>query len=133
MTAAEILADVMKGELLFVGEYRGSRADQVGYVDKKTGEAFRHIRGTHLFECQSAGRVDRVLVTEYFGESVKTVLDAEKTFTYERGQRHVCYLEWLKRDRGQISARLNAWGIEPFEAEGADAAPCPPQGGLEPF
>jgi hypothetical protein len=35
----------------------------------------------------------------------------------------VFYIEWLKRERGQIFAGLSGWGIEEIEDEMADAAP----------
>jgi len=37
MKVSEVLAQVMAGELLLVGEFRGGRASRRDYVDKKKG------------------------------------------------------------------------------------------------
>ena len=130
MMKDELLADVLKGFLLIVGEYRGSHAELAGYVDKRTGEAIQYVRATHLAECAWCGHIDRVVITEYFAEGV-TVEQAQATFQYARGQLHVFYIEWLKRERGHTSARLSCWGIEPIEElEDGDGSavggPAPP-------
>ena len=130
MTRAELLRDVLKGFLLIVGEYRGSYAELAGYVDKKSGAAIQHVRATHLAECAWCGHLDRVIVTEYFPETVSTVEEAQATFNYVRGQLYVFYIEWFKRERGHTSARLSSWGIEPIEgieeAVGAPSGAPPP-------
>lgn len=100
MTRDELTVDVLKGFLLIVGEYRGSHAELAGYLDKKTGEAIQHVRAIHLAECAWCGHIDRVIVTEYFPDHVKTVEQAEATFTYIRGRLYVFYIEWFKRKRG---------------------------------
>ena len=125
MTQTELLRDVLKGFLLIVGEYRGSHAELAGYVDKKTGEAIQHVRATHLAECAWCGHIDRVIVTEYFPETVKTPEQAEATFNYVRGRPYVFYIEWFKRERGHTSARLSSWGIEAIEGIG-EAVGAPP-------
>ena len=130
MTKEKLIADVLKGFLLIVGEYRGSHAELAGYVDKKTGAAIQHVRATHLAECAWCGHIDRVIITEYFQEGV-TVEQAQATFQYIRGQLHVFYIEWFKRERGHTSARLSSWGIEPIEGiEDGDGSavggPAPP-------
>jgi hypothetical protein len=116
MTTKELLSEVLQGVLLIVGEYRGSHAEEAGYVDKKFGNAIRYIRATHLAECAWRGHIDRVIITERFPEHIATVEQAQATFQYTRGRRYVFYIDWLKRDRGQTFASLTAWGIEEIEA-----------------
>ena len=115
MTQAELVKEVMQGVLLIVGEYRGSHAEEAGYIDKKYGSKISYIRGVHLAECAWRGHIDRVVITERFPEQVGTVELAEATFTYRRGDRYVFYIEWFKRERGQTFASLSPWGIEPIE------------------
>ena len=91
MTENELLKEVLQGVLLIVGEYRGSHAEEAGYVDKKFGNAIRYIRATHLVECAWHGHIDRVIITERFPEHITTVERAQATFTYSRGQRYVFY------------------------------------------
>lgn len=125
MTKAELVEQVLKGVIVVVGEYRGSHAELAGYVDKKTGNAIKYVRAFHLVERISWDRdVERVLLTRYFPDSVKTVEDAAATFTYERGRKYVFYIESFKWDRGQLNARLAAWEPEPLEeSEQADGSP----------
>jgi uncharacterized protein YodC (DUF2158 family) len=131
MTKAELVEQVLQGVLVLVGEYRGSHAEDAGYVDKKTGYKVEYIRATHLVECHWYDRVDRVLLTQAFPDSVTTVEQASATFTYQRGLRYAFYLEWFKRERGQLLARLAAW--EPELIEETEEAGCAPSGALLPF
>jgi hypothetical protein len=102
-----------------------------GYVDKKTGQAIQYVRGIHLVECFFYDRVDCVLLFEYFPETVGSVDDAKATFTYECGGKYVFYLEWFKRERGQLIGRLDGWDPEPLEI--AEEAVGSPQGEPPPF
>jgi hypothetical protein len=124
MTQAELLREVLQGVLLIVGEYRGSHAEEAGYIDKKFGTKICYIRGTHLAECAWEGHIDRVIITERFSERFATVEQAQATFTYRRGQRYVFYIDWFKRERGQTFASLSGWGIE--EIEGTEEALATP-------
>jgi len=96
-----------------------------GYVNKKTGQAIQYVRGIHLVECFFYDRVDRVLLFEYFPETVASVEQAEATFTYQRGRKYVFYLESFKRERGQLTGRVAGWDPEPLEiAEEAGGSPA---------
>jgi hypothetical protein len=130
MTRNEVFAELMRGVPLLVGEYRGSHAEQAGYVDRKFGGVINYIRAIHLVELTWAGHVDRVTVTERFHDPINTVELAQATFRYVRGRRYVFYIDWLKRERGQIFAGLSGWGMEEIEDETADAAP---EGAALPF
>src|SRR5882724_1928611 len=126
MTTGELVKQVLQGILVLVGEYRGSHAEMAGYVDRKSGQAIHSIRAIHLVECLWYGRVDRVLLMEYFQDTIGSVDEAEATFTYERGRKYVFYLESFKRERGQLIGRLAGWDPEPLEI--AEEAGCSPQG-----
>jgi hypothetical protein len=131
MTTGELVKQVLRGNLVLVGEYRGSHAEMAGYVDKKSGQAIRYVRGIHLVECDWYGRVDRVLLFEYFPENVGSVEQAAATFTYERGRKYVFYLESFKRERGQLTGRIAGWDPEPLDI--AEEAGCSPTGEPPPF
>ena len=131
MTTEELLKQVLQGFLVLVGDYRGSDAEMAGYVNKKTGQAIQYVRGIHLVECFFYDRVDRVLLFEYFPETVGSVDEAKATFTYERGRKYVFYLEWFKRERGQLIGRLAGWDPEPLEI--AEEAGGSPRGEPPPF
>jgi hypothetical protein len=131
MTTDELVRQVLQGILVIVGEYRGSHAELAGYVDKKTGNAIKYVRALHLAECVWYDRVDRVLLTQYFPESVTRVEQAAATFRYERGRKYVFYLESFKRERGQLMGRLASW--EPEAIEMPEEAVGAPQGAPPPF
>ena len=131
MTADELVKQVLKGILLLVGAYRGSHAEMAGYVNKKSGQAIQYVRGIHLVECFFYDRVDRVLLYEYFPETVGSVEEAEATFTYERGRKYVFDLESFKRERGQLTGRVAGWDPEPLDI--AEEAGCSPVGERPPF
>jgi hypothetical protein len=124
MTRADLLDEVLQGVLLIVGEYRGSHAEQAGYVDKKFGNVINYIRAIHLVECSWHGHIDRVMITQRFPEQVVSIEQAQATFSYARGGRYVFYIDWFKRERGQTFASLSNWGIEAIEeVEETPAAP----------
>jgi hypothetical protein len=129
MTQAELIRDVLQGVLVIVGEYRGSHAEEAGYVDRKFGTAIKYVRAIHLAECSWVGHIDRVIITERFPD--RTIEEAQATFRYTRGKRYAFYIEWFKRERGQTFAGLSPWGIEEIEDIAEDgcravgAAPSP--------
>jgi hypothetical protein len=131
MTTDELVKQVLQGILVLVGEYRGSHAEMAGYVDKKSGEAIRHVRAIHLVECVWYDRVDRVLLMQYFAAGVATIEQATATFRYERGRKYVFYLASFKRERGQLTGRLAEWDPEPLEI--AEQAVGSPPGEPPPF
>lgn len=131
MTPEELVKQVLQGILVLVGEYRASHAEMAGYVDKKSGEAIRHVRAIHLVECVWYDRVDRVLLMQYFGDNVATVEQATATFTYKRGRKYVFYLQAFKWERGQLTGRLAGWDPEPLDI--AEEAVGSPQGEPPPF
>jgi len=130
MTTDELLRQVLQGNLILVGEYRGSHAEMAGYVDKKSGQAIRSVRAIHLVECVWYDRVDRVLLMQYFGGGA-TLEQAAATFRYERGRKYVFYLESFKRERGQLTGRLAGWDPEPLEI--SEEAVGSPRGEPPPF
>jgi hypothetical protein len=115
MTKAELLQRVLVGFIVMVGEYRGSNVELAGYVDRKTGCAIHYVRATHLIEISWFDRIDRVLLTQAFPETVTTVEQAAATLTYERGRKYVFFIEWFKRERGTLLARLLPSQPEPLE------------------
>ena len=131
MTTDELVKQVLQGILVLVGEYRGSHAEMAGYVDKKSGQAIRSVRGIHLVECVWYDRVDRVLLMQYFAQNVATVEEAAATFRYERGRKYVFYLASFKWERGQLVGRLAEWDPEPLET--AEEAVGSPVGEPPPF
>ncbi len=98
MTRAELLEEVLQGVLLIVGEYRGSHAEQAGYVDRKFGNVINYIRAIHLAECAWHGHIDRVIITQRFPEQIKSIEQAQATFKYTRG-RAVCVLHRMVQTR----------------------------------
>jgi hypothetical protein len=126
MTTAELLQRVLEGFIVIVAEYRGSNVELAGYVDRKTGSAIQYVRATHLLEIAWFDRIDRVLLTQAFPETVATVEEATATLKYERGRKYVFFLEWFKRERGTLLARLLP--SEPEPIEGIEEAGCPPEG-----
>ena len=126
MTKAELLQRVLEGFIVIVGEYRGSKVELAGYVDRKTGEAIQYVRATHLIEISWFDQIDRVLLTQAFPETVTTVEQATATLAYERGRKYVFFIEWFKRERGQLLARLLP--SEPKPIEGIEEAGCAPGG-----
>lgn len=108
MTHAELLREILRGSLLVVGEYRGSRAELAGYVDRKTGEAIHYIRAIHLIECLCRGLVDRAIIMQRLPEIFETVEEAEAAFRYVRGRKYAFFLESMRWERGQVTGWIGA-------------------------
>jgi hypothetical protein len=102
MTTAELLQRVLEGFIVIVAEYRGSNVELAGYVDRKTGCAIQYVRATHLLEIAWFDRVDRVLLTQAFPETVATVEQATATLKYERGRKYVFSSNGSKGNAGHF-------------------------------
>jgi hypothetical protein len=128
MTTVELLKEVLVGRLLIVGEYRGSRAEEAGYVDKKSGEAIHYVRAIHLIECACRGNLDRAIIYERLPEIIEK--PEEAVFHHLKGRRYVFFLVSLKWDKGQVIGQMAARGAELIEGiEGGSGGPVPaPQG-----
>src|SRR6266702_5723913 len=85
MTPDELLRQVLHGNLIVVGDYRGSHAEMAGYVDKKSGQAIRSVRAIHLVECVWYDRVDRVVLMQYFGGGATLNRPRQHSDTSEAG------------------------------------------------
>ena len=128
MTTAELLKEVLLGRLLIVGEYRGSRAEEAGFVDKKSGEAIHYVRAIHLIECSCRGNLDRAMIYERLPEVIEK--PEEAVFHYHKGRRYAFFLVSLKWDKGQVIGSMAARGPELIEGIGqGSGGPVPaPQG-----
>ncbi len=127
MTHQELLREVLRGVLLIVGEYRGSKAEVTGYVDKKTGQAIHYVRAIHLIECICRGSIDRAIIFQMLPAVVETVEEAEARFTWVRGRKHVFFLESMRWERGQVTGRMEA--REPQQIAELEEACGTPEGG----
>jgi hypothetical protein len=116
MTTKELLQETLLGRLLIVGEYRGSRAEEAGYVDKKSGEAISYVRAIHLIECACRGNLDRAMIYERLPEIIEK--PEEAAFHYLKGRRYVFFLVSMKWDKGQVIGSMAARGPELIEGIG---------------
>jgi hypothetical protein len=128
MTTKQLLQEVLRGRLLIVGEYRGSRAEDAGYVDRKTGEPIRYVRAIHLIECACRGNLDRAMIYERLPEIVEK--PEEAMFPYLKGRLHVFFLVSMKKDNGQVIGSMAERPPEPLEGigEGSGGPMGAPQG-----
>jgi hypothetical protein len=127
MTREEILNQVLRGRLLLVGEFRGARAENAGYVDQRTGEAIRYVRAIYLVECACRGLLDRAVVRQ---KRIGLEDPEQVSFPYEKGKHYVFFLEGFKLERGVFSGWIGDQGPEPIEE--AEQAVAAPQGAAPP-
>ena len=113
MNREEVLAKIVAGRFLLVGEFRGGRAEGRGFVDMKTGKACRSVVISYAVECSVTAKFDQVLVRQRAPSSV-TDPDAV-VISLRRGQVYVFEIESLSKERGQITAWLGLREPEPFE------------------
>ena len=104
MTNQELLEEVLRGQRVLVGNYRGSHAEMAGYVDRKTGQAIKYVRAIHLLELECTGRIDRAMIYQRLPEIIETPEDA--AFPYVRGRLYAFRLESYQWERGQITGRM---------------------------
>ena len=105
MTQLELMAEVMVGRLLIVGEYRGAHAAMDGYVDRTTGEKIGYVKAILLAECQARGNLSRAIFYQRLPDKVHTPEDA--VFPYQKGKLYVFFLTSLKNDNGQVIGSLS--------------------------
>ena len=100
MTTDELLKELLCGRLLLVGEYRGSRAEKSGYVDRKSGEAIHYVRALHIVECSCRGNLDRAMIYQRLPETVKK--PEEAVFSYVKGALYAFFLVSCKWNNGHV-------------------------------
>jgi hypothetical protein len=98
MTTEVLLRRFLGGHLLFVGEFRGGRADQQRFVDKKSGLASSRVIITYVVECAIGGAFNLMKICQRAPEAVT---EAEQVaITLQRGRRYIFELEAFKNERG---------------------------------
>jgi hypothetical protein len=121
MTQQQLLALILRGHLIVVGEYRGGRAEAAGYVDQRTGEAIKYVRAIFLVECRCRGVIDRAIIRQ---KRVGIENPEEVAFPLEKGKHYAFFLEGFKIERGQFSGWMGEREPEPIEgSEEACGAP----------
>ncbi len=119
MTRAELQRRVLRGELILVGEYRGSHAESYGYVDRKTGNADKRVRIIHIIERACTGGIDRAVIYQ----SRPDLKDPEDAaFPYERGKIYAYFIEGFKNERGQFAGWLGMREPELVETDREEVA-----------
>jgi hypothetical protein len=127
MTAHELQQRVLRGELILVGEYRGSRAESYGYVDRKSGQDKKEVRVLHIIERACTGGIDRAVIYQKRPD-LENPDDA--AFPYQRGKPYAYFIDGFKNERGQFSGWMGLREPELIESDGE--AGCAPQGALPP-
>lgn len=106
----EKLIELLKqGRILLVGEYRGSRVENISYVDKKTGQKNAFISTTFLVE--RIGGAESVMITQPAADGV---VDASTVkVNAQKGKTYAFELSGLEKVRGVLKARMPA-GVDPL-------------------
>lgn len=98
MTHADLIQRILGGEVVLVGEYRGSRQLPHRFVDQNSGEVVGSDRLQHRLECGDGIGSQLALISE----------PAPKDGTLgvasgcRKGQICAFFISWLKREREQI-------------------------------
>jgi len=92
MTKSELMAKVMAGETLRVGEYRGSLAELTTFRDKETGKSASYWKLTHNMEFGAIA--ERVLQRVPDGEDLK-----DYHAPFKKGQTVVVLLAGIQKDK----------------------------------
>jgi hypothetical protein len=113
MNREEVLAKIVAGRFLLVGEFRGGRAEARGFVDSKTGKACRNVILSYAVECSITKGFDQILVRQ---RAPSSVTDPESVaISLQKGSVYVFEIESLSKERGMITAWLGLREPEPFE------------------
>ncbi len=89
---------IMSGQIVLVGEWRGAKADQVKYIDKKTGAPKSFGKVTHVLEVGENKTFESVSVTEMLPDSI----DPEKyVLPFRRGERVMVAVKSVENDFGK--------------------------------
>jgi len=105
----KIVEAIKQGRILLVGEYRGSRVENISYVDKKTGQKNSFTSMTYVVE--RIGGAESVTITQQIGDGV---VDASTVkVNAQKGKTYAFELSGLEKVRGVLKARMPA-GVEPL-------------------
>jgi len=98
-----------QGRILLVGEFRGSRVENISYVDKKTGQKNAFISTTYLVE--RIGGAESVMITQPAADGVVDVSTVKVNAV--KGKTYAFELSGLEKVRGVLKARMPV-GVDPL-------------------
>ena len=105
MKMDQILKQLAEGRLSFIGEYRGSKAEEIRYTDKATGRAATLMTLRHTIEIGA----DAIAYNERTAEGFKP---AEYVSPFKKGAKVLCHLTKLAQDKGVLRAEGRLEAIE---------------------
>ena len=105
----KLLEAIKQGRILLVGEFRGSRVENISYVDKQTGQKNAFISTTCLVE--RIGGAESVMITQPANDGV---VDASAVkVNAQKGKTYAFELCGLEKVRGVLKARMPV-GVDPL-------------------
>lgn len=127
MTQGELLAQILRGRLLLVGEFRGARAESAGFVDQRTGQAISYVRVVFIVECSCRGVLDRAVIRQ---KRLGVETPEEVQLPYEKGKRYAFFLDGFKLERGVFTGWMG--DREPEAIEEPEEGGCRAVGAAPP-
>ncbi|MGI8603977.1 MAG: hypothetical protein ACR2OZ_13410 [Verrucomicrobiales bacterium] len=126
MTLEELGRRVWEGRLIVAGELRACRAEESGWVDKKTGLASPSLRITYVVECQRERGLENVKVSRFFPAPYPEL--AVICEQVRKGLRYAFECLTVKRDEktGLITATMDA--VDPVALDGVGSPTPAPAG-----
>jgi hypothetical protein len=88
---------IAKGGLVFIGEYRGTKAEGFDWKDSTSGKTVRIVSATHSCEYEGAGGLETAAVVERLPEDADT---SKIVPPFKRGQRVMGDIRSVKIDKG---------------------------------
>ena len=113
MTRAQLLDKVLVGWFAIVGEFRGSRADIMGHVSRKTGMANKRVVVTYMVEAVVGGAFGVVKIMQRLPEAVTD--PSQVKVELERGKRYAFEVDSLSKENGFATAWMGLHEPLPIE------------------
>lgn len=104
LTKDTLVKQLMTGAPLMVVEYRGTKIDEVRYVDKATGKPDHFVKVEHAVESTADGQTEAFTVEERQPKDVVTKDQVRVGLT--KGQTVVLRLASLRREKGRSIASV---------------------------
>lgn len=114
-TEAKLVAAVLSGQIVAVGEYRGTNATPAKFMDVKSGRTIEYLRVEHKLEIGGVGDIPMKQITARVRQPEGMTLEMFNAVPnpFKRGSRYAFFLSGIAEEKGNVTATL------------AQAAPVP--------
>lgn len=107
-TSEKLIGAVLSGQIVVVGEYRGTNATPAKFMDMKTARSIEFLRVEHKLEIGGVGDVVMKQITARVRQPEGMTLEMFNALPnpLKKGARYAFFLNGIAEEKGNVTATL---------------------------